>query len=235
MHLACEKVKEPLTVKICELIDLLFKDNDNVITDYVGYENAKWTLLMRVFDDLYYTCFPVNSENPKRPDGGQWEVVGYEYPVEFEKPDFVGLHGSSTINNGEKLPFNVQQYKFFKYCLANNTPDYLSFEHAKTLGKICDGKISECGKENIDNLLKYGHIKEENGNYVLNMVVFKEVPFNIICNANSYIKPLVNEIYALLEKAPSIERGYILDKALEAGWLHYDENTPKNVGAFIMY
>ena len=29
--------------------------------------------------------------------------------------------------------------------------------------------------------------------------------------------------------------GYILDQALKTGWLHYDENTPKNVGAFMMY
>ena len=235
MHLACEKVKEPLTEKICELIDLLFKDNDNVITDYVGYENAKWTLLMRVFDDLYYTCFPMDSKMPKRPNDGQWKIVGYEFPVEFKKPDFVGYNGSNTKNNGEKLHFNVWQYKFFKYHLASNTPEFLSFGDAKALGKIYEGKINECRKENIDNLLEYEHIKEVNGNYILNMVVFKEIPFNLICNADNNLKSLVNDIYSLLKKAPSIERGYILDQALEAGWLHYDKNTPKNVGAFMIY
>ena len=83
--------------------------------------------------------------------------------------------------------------------------------------------------------MKYGHIKEVNGNYILNMVVFKEIPFNLICNADNHLKSLVNDIYSLLEKAPSIERGYILDQALEAGWLRYDKNTPKNVGAFMIY
>ena len=29
--------------------------------------------------------------------------------------------------------------------------------------------------------------------------------------------------------------GYILDQALEVGWLNYDKNTPKNVGAFMIY
>ena len=232
MHLACEKVKEPLTEKICELIDLLFKDNDNVITDYVGYENAKWTLLMRVFDDLYYTCFPVNSEIQKRPDGGQWEVVGYEYPVEFEKPDFVGLHGDDRYKDGKELNFFFGQYKFFKYGLANNTPDFLSFEEAKTLEKIYRGKFEDCDKRIIDKLISYGHVKTIDGTYVPNIFIVKDRTFNIISNSNLQ---LIKEIYDILETVPTIERGYILDQALETGWLHYDENTPKNVGAFIMY
>lgn len=232
MHLACEKVKETLTEKICKLIDLLFKDNDKVITDYVGYENAKWTLLMRVYDDLYYTCFPVNTDTPKKPDGGQWTVVGYEYPVEFVKPDFVGFHCQERHRDGRDLNFFFGQYKFFKYGLANNTPDFLSFEEAKTLEKIYKGKFEDCDKHIIEKLISYGHVKIVDGTYVPNILIVKDSTFNIISNSNLQ---LIKEIYDLLETVPSIERGYIFDQALKTGWLHYDENTPKNVGAFIRF
>ena len=232
MHLACEKVKETLTEKICELIDLLFKDNDKVITDYVGYENAKWTLLMRVYDDLYYTCFPINSETPKRPDDGQWTVVGYEYPVEFVKPDFVGFHCQERNRDGKDLNFFFGQYKFFKYGLANNTPDFLSFEEAKTLEKVYKKQFEDCDKHIIEKLISYGHVKIVDGTYVPNILIVKDSTFNIISNSNLQ---LIKEIYDLLETVPSIERGYIFDQALKTGWLHYDENTPKNVGAFIRF
>ena len=88
------------------------------------------------------------------------------------------------------------------------------------------------GNDIIDKLISYGHVKTIDGKYVPNILIVKDRTFNIISNSNLQ---LIKEIYDLLETVPTIERGYILDQALEAGWLHYDENTPKNVGAFIMY
>ena len=130
------------------------------------------------------------------------------------------------------MNFFFGQYKFFKYGLANNTPDFLSFEEAKALENIYRGKFEDCDKNIIDKLISYGHVKIVDGTYVPNILIVKDSTFNIISNSNLQ---LIKEIYDLLETVPSIERGYILDQALEAGWLHYDENTPKNVGAFIRF
>ena len=43
----------------------------------------------------------------------------------------------------------------------------------------------------------------------------------------------VNEIIELLKECSDINRGYIVDQALEDGWLKYDEDTINTVGAFI--
>lgn len=37
----------------------------------------------------------------------------------------------------------------------------------------------------------------------------------------------------LFKQCSSIERGYIIDQALEDGWLKFDENTINTVGDFI--
>ena len=81
-------------------------------------------------------------------------------------------------------------------------------------------------------MISYGHVKTIDGTYVPNIFVVKDRTFNIIGNSNLQ---LIEEIYDLLKTVPTIERGYILDQALKTGWIKYDENTPKNVGAFIMY
>lgn len=44
---------------------------------------------------------------------------------------------------------------------------------------------------------------------------------------------LKNEIVELLKKCSDINRGYIVDQALEDGWLKFDEDTINTIGAFI--
>ena len=44
---------------------------------------------------------------------------------------------------------------------------------------------------------------------------------------------LRDEIYDLFAEAPGMERGYVVEQALQNGWLTYDETTIKSVGAFI--
>lgn len=42
-----------------------------------------------------------------------------------------------------------------------------------------------------------------------------------------------DEIGALIAQEPSVSRGYVVEQALEDGWLRCDEHTINTVGAFI--
>lgn len=42
-----------------------------------------------------------------------------------------------------------------------------------------------------------------------------------------------DEIGVLIAQASSVSRGYVVEQALEDGWLRYDEHTINTVGAFI--
>ena len=42
-----------------------------------------------------------------------------------------------------------------------------------------------------------------------------------------------NEIFALFNQAPSIERGYVVEQAILNGWLKYDDDTINTIGAYI--
>ena len=47
------------------------------------------------------------------------------------------------------------------------------------------------------------------------------------------LSKLYKEAIELIKKAPSISRGYVIDKAIENGWLVYSDDMMPTVGAFI--
>jgi hypothetical protein len=99
---------------------------------------------------------------------------------------------------------------------------------------ICVGKSEECKQEYVDKLLEYGYIKTVNGVLTPNVLVFyPNAGANCNAEAAAKLAALKQEIFDLFAKAPSIERGYVLEQAIENGWLSYDENTDKAVGAYI--
>ena len=124
------KYSKDITIKLCELIDnYMSEENKRVNISYVSYENAKWLLLMRTFDYIWLTspyAHPVynkEDEHPKRPDDGHWTLTGYEQPIDFDEPKFVGLHGYECKDIRElKKDIDFGQYKFYKFDLYNKSP-----------------------------------------------------------------------------------------------------------------
>ena len=221
-------VQKPLTEQLCEMLDLYMKeDGAQVNVSYIGYENAKWALLMRLFDALKWER--ANREqivqNPSRPDDGSWTLFGYQ-TIDWEEPGFVGQHGAGNIA--------FWQYKFFYKQLFEQTPMYLNESEAFNLWLFCSGKQNECEQKHVDKLLEYGYIKRVNGVLTPNVVIFDQ---NAKACENveltETLRRLIQEISALFAKAPAIERGYVLEQAIENGWLTYDENTDRTVGAYI--
>ena len=80
---------------------------------------------------------------------------------------------------------------------------------------------------------KYGYLKEESGKLIPNIVIVTKGNGNKELDNYEKLLKLRDEIVLLMGKAKDISRGYIIDQALELGWLKFDENTINTVGAYI--
>ena len=236
------KVSKQITTKLCEMIDLYIKeDTKKVNYEYIGYENAKWALLVRVFDVLLletrkgeFINSPVSYKDnrPKRPDDGAWTLTGYEHPVDFKEPYFVGEHGYNYNDEKEiKIDIHYGQYKFYVNGLYNKTPEHINYNDAYTLWLVCNGKIDDCEEGYINQLIHYGYLKNDNGVVKPNILIFNKG--KSLDKNNEILTNLKIEIIELLKECSNIHRGYIVDQALEDGWLKFDEDTINTVGAFI--
>lgn len=236
-----KKVQQALTEKICKLIDTYInEDGSKVNYDYVGYEAAKWALIVRTFDWLQWSANTANNTSveyknsyPTRPDDGAWTLTGYEN-IDWKKPEFVGQHGYLSHDKNEvKKDIDFGQFKFIYNNIYEKTPEHLSWMEAYTLWLVCSGRIEACEKSYLEKMLEYGYLKKE-GSIIPNVVIFDrnaEEPHNE--ELSQKLTSLKNEIFALFNQAPDIERGYVVEQAILDGWLKYDENTINTIGAYI--
>ncbi|MDE7283531.1 MAG: sigma-70 family RNA polymerase sigma factor [Lachnospiraceae bacterium] len=235
---ANKTIQKPLTDKLCEMIDLYMKEDGAMVNvEYVGYEAAKWALLVRLFD--WFALSLVENDcakgpYPSRPDNGAWTLTGYE-TVDWEEPAFVGLHGYLSHDKEEvKKEIDYGQYKFYTGGFYAKTPERLTYSEAYTLWLVCAGRAEDGEKGYIEKLLKYGYIKNTNGVIEPNVVVFDrnaEKPYKV--DPADRMTVLIGEIGILIKQVQSITRGYVVEQALNDGWLKYDENTINTIGAYI--
>ena len=236
-----KKVQKALTDKICELIDTYInEDGSKVNYNYVGYEAAKWALIVRAFDSLQWSANAANNTSvehknsyPIRPDAGAWELTGYE-TIDWTPPEFVGLHTYRSYDVNEiKKDIDFVQFKFNYKCIRDKTPEFLSWKEAYTLWLVCSGRIDACEKSYLERMLKYGYLKKDDS-IIPNVVIFDrnaEKPYNE--QLAEKLTSLRDDIYSLFKQAPGIERGYVVEQAILDGWLKYDENTINTIGAYI--
>ncbi|MBD5529443.1 MAG: sigma-70 family RNA polymerase sigma factor [Lachnospiraceae bacterium] len=239
---ANKTIQKPLTDKLCEMIDLYVKEEGaKVNVGYVGYEAAKWTLLVYIFDWFcknsaghYCNTQEWKAPYPSRPGNGAWTLKGFE-TVDWKEPAFVGLHGYLSRDKVEvKKEMDFGQFKFYIGGYYAKTPDHLTYSETYTLWLVCAGKAKDGEKGYIEKLLEYGYIKNTDGVIEPNVVVFDcniEEPFNAELAAR--LTALKSEISALIDQVPTISRGYVVEQALEDGWLKYGENTINTIGAYI--
>ena len=236
-----KKIQKALTHKICELIDIYInEDGSKVNYDYVGYEAAKWALIVRTFDWLQWSANTANNTSleyrntyPTRPDDGAWTLTGYE-TIDLKKPEFVGQHGYLSYDENEvKKDIDFGQFKFMFKNIHEKTPTHLNWMEAYTLWLVCSGRTEACEKAYLEKLLEYGYLKKD-GAIIPNVVIFDrnaEKTYNE--QLTQKLTSLKNDIYSLFKQAPDIERGYIVEQAILDGWLKYDDNTIQTIGAYI--
>ncbi len=231
------KIQKPLTEKLCELIDTYIReDGSKVNFTHIGYANAKWALLCRVFDWIKYDAVEDDRDYdyPDRPDGGAWTLKGYE-DIDWQKPHFVGQHGYISHDEAEvKMDIDFSQFKFRHQNIQEKTPLHLNWKETYTLWLVCNGRMEACEKTYLEKLIAYGYLKKDVEAIVPNILIFSrnaKKPHNEALTAK--LTALKEEIICLFKKAPHIQRGYVIDQAIENGWLVYDEHTLTSVGSYI--
>lgn len=229
-----KKIQKPLTDKICELIDTYMReDGAKVDVSHIGYENAKWALICRVFDCLKWDTVGDDRDYnyPDRPDGGAWTLKGYE-DIDWQQPYFVGQHGYISHDEAEvKMDIDFSQFKFRYQNIQAKTPFHLNWKEVYTLWLACTGHMEACDKNYLEKLIEYGYLKKDGSP---NIVIFDRNAKKSYSEARkAKLTALKEEITALFKKAPHIQRGYIVEQAIKDGWLVYDENTISSVGAYI--
>ena len=83
-------------------------------------------------------------------------------------------------------------------------------------------------------LIGYGYLKREDTKILPNILIFNskaEDPNNDVLKTK--LTALRDEIYGLLSQAPGIGRGFVVEQALKNGWIKYDNDTVKTIGAYI--
>ena len=237
-----KKIQKALTDKLCELIDTYISEDGAMVNySHIGYEAAKWALLIRAFDYLRWSANKVNRTNveypssyPERPDDGAWEVTGYE-TIDWNQPEFVGQHGYLSHDKNEvKVDIDFSQFKFVYKNIHERTPTCLSYSEAYTLWLVCCGRIKECEKAYLDKLLEYGYIRKDGSKITPCVVIFnRDVKGPCNDSLAQKLSALKDEIYFLFSQAPDIDRGYVSEQAIADGWLKYDDDTINTIGAYI--
>lgn len=231
-HDANRKVQKQLTDKLCELIDTyMAEDGAKVDVSHVGYECAKWTLLVRAFDIIKYEMNDGEGWGPypNRPDNGAWTLTGYE-TIDWSEPDFVGMHGGGDMPEGAEIDVRFSQFKFQYKDMWNRQPVCVGYNNALALWQIVHGKADECDPHCVNKMIEYGYIRENNGVPEPNVVIFDDKAEE---KPNAKLTAFRNEIAELKKQAPSITRGYVVEQALENGWLKYSDDLIPTTGAFI--
>ena len=132
--------------------------------DYVSYEQAKWTLILMTYSDLYTLC----KDSPKttlgntpRPAHGIWDVYAMEQ-ADFLPPCQVGF---SHMADG-----------LYLYCIEygdlwKKTP-FPTAAEAIALCNLIRGETYE--KTHMEKLLSYGYVKQTGKDYVPTVAVFQQ-------------------------------------------------------------
>ena len=224
--------------------------------NYTDYESAKWSLLMLAYDSFLYQAPRVHPHFTERPEGGFWDMIGYELCLEAKKPCFVGNHGMGS-------GFEQFRYEFDGIC--DQTPAFLSEEQASVLRGYALGEIPEDSDEIAAQLEEYGYLRKENGAYVPTIMVLdrEEIKKRVKAldrktfetleeraeAARIKLKNLYRNIYQIVKAdLPEVfandthqintaveccyfHRGYIMQQALRMDYLQPACKVSKTIGA----
>lgn len=224
---------------------------------YQDYENAKWTLLMLAYEYFKHRS-PGFGDVTKRPDDGQWDMVGYQRCQEA-KPPFVGNQAHSGKN------YVFQQFRYEFNGIADRTSDYLTDAEARVLYDAVTGRMEEGDFETAAELTEKGFLCKKGDIYEPTILILKTEEIN--CTVKNMDGSTLSELTDLAENAkrkledlyqnisetvcsdlPAVfskdtyqckravsecysARGYIIEEALRQSYLPSIENISRIIGA----
>ena len=126
-------------------------------------EDMRWARLMRATDvALWELASSDVDQRTKRPNGGEWDIVGYE---EYHGDGFcsVGQHGTYESEA------YFTQYKFCFRDIWKKTPEHMRGYLADALEAVCEGRDADL--DSVKELCDMGYLKEEYDTYIPQMMV----------------------------------------------------------------
>ncbi len=259
---AAREIATPLTNLLEERTDYIDEVARKHGNAYYGkhqtYEEAKWTLLMYAFKNMFDNiCKYKKCNSPVRPDGGAWEIVGYQ-TIDFDLPKFVEFNISKRI---KEAVFGMFRFKYDG--IFGKMPYWLSESEIRALALFVRGQAEMAEAEELEKLKNYGYIREKCGKVEPTLLIFDEkekIEFG--AEEKRRLAAMDEEISAFLKnsqkktiaimreempkkffEAPhqynhvlgclSINNNYICEQALRDGYLKYDERTSPTIGNFI--
>ena len=181
---ACDRRRMEIQDELADLLETLVDRYvslcaEHGVKPYGGnqdYETAKWTLLMQALDTIQYETFGMVDLSgwwTKRPDGGEWDIIGYQGKTEIMSVDggstirladyFVGLHGAPST----KVLF--QQYKFYYKNIMERTPEYLDGHQADALSEVvraeATGTPCTADPTYLEQLAEIGYLRSTEEGY----------------------------------------------------------------------
>jgi hypothetical protein len=194
---------------------------------------------------------------PVRPDGGAWEIVGYQ-TVDFALPNPVEFNISKKT---KEAVFGMFRFKYEG--IFGKLPYWLSESEIRALALFVRGYEEKAEAEELEKLKKYGYIREKAGKAEPALLIFDKKEKIEFCDKEKRrLEKLDEEIYAFLKSAQektlsimrgempkkffeaphqynhvleclSINKNYVCEQALLDGYLKYDEHTSPTIGNFI--
>ena len=226
--------------------------------EYTDYESAKWSLLMLAYDSFLYHAPRVHPNFTERPEGGFWDMIGYELCKEVCEPCFVGNHGSG---------YGFQQFRYEFDGICDQTPPYMTEEQASVLRGYVTGEIPDCSEKISEQLAEYGYLCKKDGKYVPTIIVldWAEIKNRVKAldgqtldtlqeladNARIQLKNLYRSIAKIVKAdLPAVfadnehqintavgscyfARGYIMQQALHFHYLQPADQVSKTIGAHL--
>lgn len=246
---------------------------------YQPYEDMKWTLLMQTADKVRWRMVDkFNAERvipesatantgkwglTKRPNGGEWDVLGKEQFIDPQNSCGIGLHGCLANARERDLPeIDFGQFKFFYKKIDKKTPNSLTYSEGQALVAVAKGKPEEANESMLANLVKYGYIeKTETGYKPTLLVCFNEKnkdindggKYNALLDKAvdiamrqylfsreqisreipDFLKDDIHQIDHACSNIFNI-RGAVLEEALYKGYINYEKDDPrKMLGAYL--
>ena len=262
VHQAQLEFATKITKALIDFSEYLHKAFDEIGYAYYGvytdYESAKWSLLMRAYDYFLYQIPLGTPAFSKRPDGGSWDMVGYQLCGDARTPFFVGNH---CMDHG----FSQYRYEFDGIC--DRTPEFISEEQARVLRGYVTGEIPEGADEIAEQLAEYGYLCKKGGAYVPTIMVLDpdeikrqvkaldrktfETLQGLAENARLQLKNLYKTVHGIVKAdLPEIfaddthqlnmaveccyfQRGYIMQQALQWEYLQPADKVSKTIGALL--
>ncbi len=152
--------------------ELQLAAGNHILGEYQEYEEQKWTLALRLADDIQWTIYDNRNlqfnYDTVRPGGGSWDVMGVQ---EYHGPLFYGVgHSCGVEPDGGRIDMFVTD----KQEESGNDRTYAcTWDNVKVLHQVLHGQAEKASERELEVLSEFIH-KNADGKYEVSFGVYSK-------------------------------------------------------------